>query len=128
MPHHVLRDRHLIVDLAIVNLEGQANKVGQNGRRSCLRSDRRRPLAYGNLNDWETVWTVLGKLSKRVCEKFLRDNIRSYSALALRLNNRIEVANDIPFQMDRARSALLGNMMSLGRYQISKQVVDAGNI
>lgn len=39
MPHHVLRDRHLVVVLAIVNLKLEAHKVGQNGRRAGLCSD-----------------------------------------------------------------------------------------
>lgn len=39
MSHHVLRNRHLVIVLAIVNLKVEPDKVGQDGRRAGLRSD-----------------------------------------------------------------------------------------
>ncbi len=41
MPHHILRDRDLVVDLAVVDLEAQSHEIRQDGGRARLRSDRR---------------------------------------------------------------------------------------
>ena len=43
--HHVLRNAYVVVDLAVVHLKDQADKVGQDGRRSRLRLDGRDSLA-----------------------------------------------------------------------------------
>lgn len=40
VPNHVLRDGHMVVVLAVVNLERESHKVGQNRRRPCLCSYR----------------------------------------------------------------------------------------
>lgn len=37
---HILRYPHVVIDLAVMDLEDQANEIGENGRGSCLGSDR----------------------------------------------------------------------------------------
>ena len=39
MPHHILRDGHIMIDLAIVHLEFQPHEIGQDGRGACLGFD-----------------------------------------------------------------------------------------
>lgn len=51
MSHHVLGDSHVVVDLAIVYLELETDKVGEDGGRSCLGSDGGDLLAWLGAND-----------------------------------------------------------------------------
>lgn len=51
MADHVLGYADIVVDLAIVHLEDETDKVGQDGRTSGLRLDRRRALAWLRSND-----------------------------------------------------------------------------
>lgn len=45
MADHILRDGHLVVDLAVVDLEAQANECGQDGGGTGLCADRGDVLA-----------------------------------------------------------------------------------
>lgn len=62
---HVLGDLHLVVHLAIVDLEPQPDKAGQNGRRTRLGADRRHPFSGLGANNGQTasrreyVWSAL---------------------------------------------------------------------
>ncbi len=39
MPHHLLRDRHIVVYLPVVYLKFEPDEIGQNGGAACLRFD-----------------------------------------------------------------------------------------
>lgn len=54
MSDHIFCDSHVVVDLAIVYLEFETDKVGEDGGRSCLRSDGRNFLAWLGTDNWET--------------------------------------------------------------------------
>jgi hypothetical protein len=54
MAHHVLGDDHIVVDLAIVDLELEAHEVGQDGCGSCLCSDRHNLLSRLWSDNWES--------------------------------------------------------------------------
>ena len=57
MPHHLLRDRHVIVYLPIVHLELEPDEVGQDGRAARLRFYRGGcALAWFGADDGEAVW------------------------------------------------------------------------
>lgn len=53
--HHLLGNGHVMVDLAIVHLELEANKVGQDGGRSRLSPDRRSFLSWLGPHDREPM-------------------------------------------------------------------------
>ena len=55
MPHHLLRDRYISVDLPIVHLELEPDEVGQNCRAARLRSYRDCTLAGFGDDDGEAV-------------------------------------------------------------------------
>lgn len=54
VPHHLVRNHHVVVHLAVVHLEYQSHHVGQDGRRTRLRADWRDFLAGEDFEDWET--------------------------------------------------------------------------
>jgi len=60
MSDHVLCYAHIVVDLAIVNLEDEADKGGENGCASGLRLDWRHTLAL--------LWSYNGKTVKVACQ------------------------------------------------------------
>lgn len=67
MPHHLLRDRHVIVYLPIVHLELEPDEVGQDGRAARLRFDGGCALAWFGADDGEAVsWRLLGGLVRVV--------------------------------------------------------------
>jgi hypothetical protein len=53
---HILSDSDIVVDLAVVDLEDQADKVGQDGGTACLCLDRRGTLAGLGSNDGQSVF------------------------------------------------------------------------
>lgn len=53
MPHHLLRDRHFIVDLPVVHLEPEPDEIGQDRRAARLRFDGGRALAWFRGHDGE---------------------------------------------------------------------------
>jgi hypothetical protein len=55
MPDHVLGDGHVVVHLAIVHLELEADEVGQDGGGARLRPDRLELLARRGPCDGETT-------------------------------------------------------------------------
>ena len=55
MADHVLGNGHVVVDLAVVDLEREADEVGKDGGGACLGADRGRVLALLNLGESETV-------------------------------------------------------------------------
>lgn len=55
MAHHVLCNRHVVVDLAIVYLESQADEVGEDCSGAGFGLDGRCELARFGPHDWETV-------------------------------------------------------------------------
>lgn len=56
MTDHILSDSDIVVDLAVVDLEDQADKVGQDGGTACLCLDRRGTLAGLGSNDGQSVF------------------------------------------------------------------------
>lgn len=54
VPHHLVRNHHVVVHLTVVHLEYQSHHVGQDGRRARLRADWRDFLAGEDFEDWET--------------------------------------------------------------------------
>lgn len=61
MAHHVLGDEHVVVDLAVVDLELEPDEVGQDGRRARLRADGGDFLAGCRALDREAGGIVLAK-------------------------------------------------------------------
>ena len=55
MPHHVLRDRHIMIHLPIMHLELESNEIGQDRCAARLRFDWRCTLAGLGGDDWEAV-------------------------------------------------------------------------
>jgi len=55
MPNHIFCDGHVVVDLAIVYLELEADKVGEDGRGSGLGPNGRNLLSCLGTDDRETV-------------------------------------------------------------------------
>ncbi len=55
MPNHVLCDRHIMVDLPVVDLELQSYKVRQYGSGAGLSLDWRSFLAWDGTDNWETL-------------------------------------------------------------------------
>jgi hypothetical protein len=53
---HILGDSDIVVDFAVVDLENQADKVGQDGGTACLCLDRRSTLAGLGSNDGQSVY------------------------------------------------------------------------
>lgn len=67
MAHHILRDRDLVVDLAVVDLEAQSHKVRQDRGPARLGPDRRCFLAGFETWDWKSVeWGLVGG-ANRAC-------------------------------------------------------------
>jgi len=74
---HVLCYPHIVVDLAVVHLEDQADEIGQDGRAAGLRLDRGRALAgfrshyretmvRGSCQDWSGLRRRGGLLDRAV--------------------------------------------------------------
>lgn len=59
MPHHILRDRDIVVHLPIMHLELQSHEVRQDRRRALLSPDRDHLLALSIAHDWEPGLLVL---------------------------------------------------------------------
>lgn len=55
VPHHLLLDVDVVVDLAVVHLEPQPHEAGQDGRRARPRADGRRALPGLGADDREAV-------------------------------------------------------------------------
>ena len=55
MPHHLLRDRYIDVNLPVVHLELKPDKVGQNRRAARLRFNRGYTLAGFGGDDREAI-------------------------------------------------------------------------
>ncbi|KAJ8603186.1 hypothetical protein MRB53_042239 [Persea americana] len=55
-PHHVFCDQDFVVDLAIVHLKAQANKVREYCCRARLGLNRRSVLSRDWLDNWESSW------------------------------------------------------------------------
>lgn len=80
MSHHIFGYPHILVGLAVVYLENQANKVGENGRSSRLCLDRRHTLARLWPNYRQTVGVLLIKTALVKGNEDLvniRDNVRA---------------------------------------------------
>lgn len=59
MADHILGDSDIVVDLAVVDLENQADKVGQDGGTACLGLDRGGTLAGLWADDGQSVCLVV---------------------------------------------------------------------
>lgn len=77
MTDHILSDSDIVVDLAVVDLENQADKVGQNGGTACLRLDRRGTLAGLWADDGQAVCRIVRADSRSlVCESRCPGSLR----------------------------------------------------
>ena len=63
MPHHLLRDRYIGVDLPVVHLEFEPDEVGQNRRAARLRFYRGYTLAGFGGDDGEAAGRDLATVS-----------------------------------------------------------------
>lgn len=69
MPHHLLRDRHIIVDLPIMHLELEPDEIRQDRRAARLRFYWGCALASFGDDDWQTVgmdWLKISRLANRI--------------------------------------------------------------
>ncbi len=55
MPNHVLRNCNVNVDFSVVNLEFEADEVGEDGCSASHGFDRDNTLARRSANDWKTM-------------------------------------------------------------------------
>jgi hypothetical protein len=58
MPDHLFSNSHIVVDLPIVNLEFEPNKIWQDRSAAGLRLDGWSPLTWCRTNDWKSVGKV----------------------------------------------------------------------
>ena len=63
MPHHLLRDRYIGVNLPVVHLEFEPDEVGQNRRAARLRFYWGCPLAGFGVDDGEAVGKDWARIS-----------------------------------------------------------------
>ena len=68
MPNHLLRDRHIIVNLPIVHLELEPDEVGQDRRAAGLRFDGARTLAGFRGDDGEAAIRDDQRVSDRLID------------------------------------------------------------
>ena len=87
MADHILGDSDIVVDLAVVDLEDQTDKVGQDGGTACLCLDRRGTLAGLGSNNGQSVYLIIrtgsrgvargsvcpGSLRQRIGKKLIRE-------------------------------------------------------
>jgi hypothetical protein len=66
---HILGDSDIVVDFAVVDLEDQANKVGQDGGTACLCLDRRGTLASLGSDNGQSVCLVVRTGSRGVARE-----------------------------------------------------------
>lgn len=71
MTDHILGDSDIVVDFAVVDLENQADKVGQDGGTASLCLDRRGTLAGLGTNDGQSVYLVVRTSSRGVARGFM---------------------------------------------------------
>ena len=64
MPNHILRYPHIVVDFAVVDLEDEADEVGEDGGASGLGFDGWASLAGFGADDWKTGWVLVGGLGE----------------------------------------------------------------
>lgn len=80
MTDHILGDSDIVVDFAVVDLEDQADKVGQDGGTTGLCLDRRGTLAGLGSDDGQSVCIVIrtgsrGVAREPICPGSLRQKI-----------------------------------------------------
>lgn len=120
MPDHILRYPNIIIDLAIVHLENQADKVGQNSRAPRLGLDGWYSLSSFRTDDWEArAWSVVMEMAYSRCG-YVRHNVRScaelFSVWSLNLHQRL--IQYIPFHTERANSAFVALIASHFRLEL----------
>ena len=92
MPHHILRDRHIMVDLPVIHLELQSYEIRQDGRAACLCFNRWRALAWSRANDIQATQLDLVRkcyeclrrvvVGEAVSDRSLRDDVGSWFAVS----------------------------------------------
>lgn len=135
VPHHILRDRDVVVHLPVVHLELQPDEVGQDRGRALLRADRHDFLARRRAHNRESgggnmsaagsfVWSWARarahdragrEAAAAVGEGGLRDDVRSCvvgSAGSSQLKGRLGDGQHVPFHTDRAIRTRVGSMVA----------------
>ena len=115
MSHHVFRYPNIVVDLAIVNLENQTNKVGEDRRSSRLGLDRRHTLTSLWPDYGQTGVVLLGGVCWTESEMSwsnIRDNVRACLNNVSERSARERSLSTVPFQTERANNAPEGLIAS----------------
>jgi hypothetical protein len=96
MSHHIFGDRHIIVDLPIVHLELQPDKVGQYCRRSGLCLYWLGFLAWSCSDNGEPAGCIRERISTSSISS-LRDNIWACVELAGVIKSQMEIDDRLTF-------------------------------
>ena len=111
MSHHVLCYPDILIALAVVHLENQADEVREDRRSSGLRLDWRHTLTSLRPDYRQTARGLVGRREDGgVCDGCLsvRDNVRAWESLVSERRNYMSAFEALPFQTERENSALEG--------------------
>lgn len=112
MPDHIFRYPHIIVDLAVVDLEDESHKIWQDRRTPRLRLDWRRPFTSLWSYDREPCKTLILLVFAAVFEGVdIRHNVWSCRCV-LAMSLELMDARSIPFHTERENSALVAFMIA----------------
>jgi hypothetical protein len=109
--HHVLCYPDILIALAVVHLENQADEVREDRRSSGLRLDGRHTLTSLRPDYRQTARGLVGRREEGdVCDGCLnvRDNVRAWEGLVSERRNYMSAFAALPFQTERVNSALEG--------------------
>jgi hypothetical protein len=109
--HHVLCYPDILIALAVVHLENQADEVREDRRSSGLRLDGRHTLTSLRPDYRQTARELVGRREDGgVCDRCLnvRDNVRAWECIISERRNYMSTFAALPFQTERVNSALEG--------------------
>jgi predicted Fe-S protein YdhL (DUF1289 family) len=109
--HHVFCYPDILIALAVVHLENQADEVREDRRSSGLRLDGRHTLTSLRPDYRQTARGLVGRREEGdVCDGCLnvRDNVRAWEGLVSERRNYMSAFAALPFQTERVNSALEG--------------------
>lgn len=115
MSHHVFRYPNIVVDLAVVYLENQTNKVGENRRASRLGLDGNHTVTSLWPDYGQTAVVLLGYVCRTKSEMSwsnVRDDVRACLKPCQRAIRKRAHLPAVPFQTERANNALEGLIAS----------------
>jgi hypothetical protein len=109
--HHILCYPNILIALAVVHLENQADEVREDRRSSGLRLDGRHTLPSLRPDYRQTVRELVGRWEEcGVCDRYsnVRDNVRAWESRVSEWRNYMSAFRALPFQTERVNSALEG--------------------